>query len=328
MDMTRRAKIKDMVMTYAHAAHFDDEKEIDKLVDELEPLSDEEVITRSVVIIGRFADTGRISREDVVDNVDKLLAIAPDKFKNVEDLIGLFKDLKRKNMIHAATSNEENHRLVMETFDKFNEMLDGQYLDCYYTGGLMGYIITGTPLERYHGDLDILINEEELETLKKIVESNPDFTFESHMEGKEEHGHEFAIRYKNSPMTIGLFLFTRERDGTMVNKSYYYDRDSHDMMCIEEVHDAEFSSKAFETTERMHNGKPYKIMSLEYMYALKSTSYRDKDLYDAKLIEPHVNLDEAKEMIKKKNPVYEERVIVGSGVVKDIASELEMKKKK
>lgn len=328
MDISRKEKIKDAVYTYAKEAHFDNEAELNRLIDSLEPLSDEEIVTKIVIVLGRFVDSGRLSREAVVDNVDKILAIAPDKYKDIDDLLGLFKGLKEKNMIYTATSTEENHRLVMETFDKFNELLAGQYLDCYYTGGLMGYIITDTPLERYHSDLDMMVNEEELMTLKKIVESNPDFTLECYMDGKEDNGHEFGIRYKNSPMTIGLFLFTREKDGSITNKSYYYDRETHDLMCKEEARDVEFSSRAFEHEEREYNGNPYKIMGLEYMYALKATSYREKDLYDAKLIEPHVDMEVTERMKVIRHPVYEDRVIVGSGIVKNLITEMQMEKKK
>lgn len=35
----------------------------------------------------------------------------------------------------------ENHKLVLEAFDKFNELI-GTLFDCFYTGGLMGYLVT------------------------------------------------------------------------------------------------------------------------------------------------------------------------------------------
>lgn len=328
MENSRKARIRDMVSSYARAAHFDNEEEINKLVDQLETLSDEEVVTKTVILIGRMLDSKRISREDVIDNVDKVLAIAPDKYKSIEDLLDLFKHIKQQNMLYTATTVEENHRLVMETFDKFNGLLEGQYLDCYYTGGLMGYIITDTPLERYHSDLDVLVNEEDLLALKKLVDSNPDFSFDCHMDGKGDNGHEFVVRYKDSPMAIGLFLFTRDRDGTLVNKSYYYDKDSRDLMCKAEYRDEELSESAFEKEERIYKEHPYKIMGLEYMYALKASSYRDKDLYDAKLIEPRVDVERGKELIKHVDPIYEERVIVGGGVVKNLIDEMEVQKKK
>lgn len=40
------------------------------------------------------------------------------------------------NIIHPEISLAENHQLIIEVFDKYNELIQGQF-DCYYTGGLM-----------------------------------------------------------------------------------------------------------------------------------------------------------------------------------------------
>ena len=48
-----------------------------------------------------------------------------------------------------------------------------------------GYIATENSLERYHGDLDLFINEKNLITLKELVDNSEDFKFVSNMNHKE-----------------------------------------------------------------------------------------------------------------------------------------------
>ena len=38
------------------------------------------------------------------------------------------------------------------------------------------------------------------------------------MDNKEENGHEFKIQYKETPMSIGLFLFERKPNDEIVIK--------------------------------------------------------------------------------------------------------------
>lgn len=49
----------------------------------------------------------------------------------------------------------------------------------------MGYLASVHELERYHGDLDLFINEKNLITLKELVDNSEDFKFVSNMNHKE-----------------------------------------------------------------------------------------------------------------------------------------------
>lgn len=82
-------------------------------------------------------------------------------------------------------SFSENHQLVLEAFEQFNQLLQMNFDGCY-TGGLMGYIAIGHKLERYHSDLDLFINESELLKLKQLVDKSEDFNFVSNMNHKEK----------------------------------------------------------------------------------------------------------------------------------------------
>ena len=49
-----------------------------------------------------------------------------------------------------------------------------------------GYLATVHELERYHGDLDLFINEKNLITLKKLVDNSEDFKFVENQDVNEE----------------------------------------------------------------------------------------------------------------------------------------------
>lgn len=151
-----------------------------------------------------------------------ILNLNPDRYKTPDDLVGRLKWLREMNMEYPKMPITENHRLVLETFDKFNKLI-GDHFDCFYTGGLMGYLATGKKLERYHGDLDLLINEQQLSVLKELIDTTEDFEFVSNMGDKEENGHEYKVVYKKTPMSIGLFLFERNNDQSITTKEYYYE---------------------------------------------------------------------------------------------------------
>ena len=194
------------------------------------------------------------------------------------------------NLEHPQMPLGQNHELVIKVFDKFNELIQGKF-DCYYTGGLMGYLATGHELERYHGDLDLFINEKQLITLKELVDNNEDFKFVSNMNHKEINGHEYKVVYRDTPMSIGLFLFERKNDMSITKKEYYFEnQDVNGELLVDECHfSPEYTEMCFPNQVREHNGSTYRMMSLESIYNAKKNS-RPKDRYDASIIKDKVDI--------------------------------------
>ena len=87
---------------------------------------------------------------------------------------------KSLNISNQKMSLEENHQTILEIFNAFNGLLKNNF-DCYYTGGLMFFIRNGGTLERYHNDLDIFVNENQLLDLKHIIDESDNFEFISNM---------------------------------------------------------------------------------------------------------------------------------------------------
>ena len=208
-------------------------------------------------------------------------------------------------MTDLQVSLSDNHRLVIEAFDKFNQII-GTKFDAYYTGGLMGYLATNHPLERYHSDLDLFINEKQLHSLYELINESDEFEFISNMNNKEENGHEFKIQYKETPMSIGLFLFERKPNDEIVIKEYYHkDKNPSEELLVNEKHLApNYAKMVFSNDIRLHNNIPYRMQSLESIYNAKKNS-RPKDRYDASIIKDSVDLMVDYQLDTQKQDNYE-----------------------
>lgn len=290
MNEIQKEQIKNAVYTFASLCNINDKRRCDDWINYLSNMNIDDVMDNIIVTISDMVSRGALKQDDVFSNVELLTEINKEKYSSKDELLKRLSWLKSMNMEHPQIPLSENHRLVLDAFDKFNQII-GTNFDAYYTGGLMGYLATDHPLERYHGDLDLFINEEQLESLYELMSQSEDFEFISNMDHKEENGHEFKIQYNGTPMSIGLFLFERKPDNEIVIKEYFHrDNNPDNELLVNEQHLApEYAKMIFSDQVREHNGLPYKMQSLESIYNAKKNS-RPKDRYDASIIKDSVDL--------------------------------------
>ena len=289
MDKTKKELVKDIVYKFAELSKITDTKMCDNLVEKLLNLDTDDSIDTILVSLNSLLNRKILSVDDILSNVNLILSLNPDKYHSTDDLIARLNWIKSMNLEYPKMPLAENHRLVLETFDRFNELIKTNF-DCFYTGGLMGYLATEHPLERYHGDLDLFINEDQLFALYKLVQNSDDFEFVSNMNHKEVNGHEYKVTYKDTPMSIGLFLFSRLPNHEIVLKEYYYpNQDSNQDLYVNEHHlSGKYASMMFSNQIREHNGTFYKMQTLESIYNSKKNS-RPKDRYDETIIQDFVD---------------------------------------
>ena len=306
MNELQKEKVSKIVYNFANLLNVDNEENINSLINSLYSMDINDVIDFFIVRIYDLLDSKRITMDNVKSNMELLTSLS-DKYKSMDDLINRLNWLKSMNMIYTKMPLTENHELVLETFDKFNELIGTDY-DTYYTGGLMGYLATNRPLERYHSDLDLFINEDELEDLYRLVKDSEDFEFISNMDNKEPQGHEFKIQFRDTPMSIGLFLFERKDDNEIVIKEYYHkDNNPEEELLVDEQHlMPEYARLIYGENIGEHNGLLYRVQSLESIYNLKKGS-RPKDQYDANIIKGYIDLDIDSRLDELKKYNYEEK---------------------
>ena len=286
MNELQKEKVKKLVYYFVNLVNMSDKNIIDDLIKKLCNMNEDDCIDYIIVSLNDLVTNRQLSEVDIFMNMELITSISK-KYDSKQKLMDRLEFLKSMNMMYPKMTLSENHKLVIEVFDKFNKLI-GINFDAYYTGGLMGFIATNHPLERYHGDLDLLINESQLEELYELVSQSDEFEFISNMSHKEQKGHEFKIQYKGTPMSIGLFLFERKEDNEIVIKEYYY---SNDELLVNENHlSSEYAKRVFVDIIRYHNNIPYRMQSLESIYNIKKNS-RPKDKYDANIIKDYIDKD-------------------------------------
>lgn len=289
MDKTKKELLKDIVYKFAELSKITDTKMCDNLIEKLSNLETDDSIDTILVSLHSLLDRKALSVDDILSNLNLILPLNPDKYHSAYDLIARLNWIKTMNLEYPKMPLAENHKLVIETFDKFNELIQTNF-DCFYTGGLMGYLATEHPLERYHGDLDLFINEDQLFNLYELVKNSDDFKFVSNMDHKDVNDHEYKITYKDTPMSIGLFLFSRLPNQEIVLKKYYYpNQDPRQDLHVDEHHlSGKYAAMMFSNQIREHNGTSYKMQTLESIYNSKKNS-RPKDKYDANIIQDFID---------------------------------------
>lgn len=321
--------IYELVNIFARKINITNQDEINNIIDKLCSMDINDSIDYILVLLNDLLIRRIITKDDIYENAHFIIKLNQEKYNSVNDLIERLNYIKGMNMEYPSMPLSENHKLIIEAFDSFNKLINGKF-DCYYTGGLMCYIATNRKLERYHGDLDLLINEQQLVDLKALVDSSDNFEFISNMEHKEVSGHEYKIVYKDTMMSIGLFLFERQADNSITTKEYYIEhKDGNRQIFVDEHHlSKNYTDMSYSNLIRYHNNYPYKMVSLERIYNAKK-NLRPKDSHDAETIKNDIDMmiDYNLDVERKNNFDIRHKVCIQS-VIHEIESSIKKENNK
>lgn len=224
-----------------------------------------------------------------IQNIDKNLYPTPEK------LLERLKWLDDMELKYTETGLSQNHKEVMEIFDKFNIMLHRSNIEHYYTSGILPYLLSNTPLQRYHHDIDIFVN---LNNLKQLEETSAEYGFNFirkigfRPDGIKRRIIKMYYNKYNIPLTI--FMYCKTQDGYIVQKEFIYDEDNNlsveDMYNTPKCVDLSFSDKI-----NYHNNIPYKAITMEALYECKE-GLRKKDIYDCAIMKKYVDSEKLKQL--------------------------------
>lgn len=292
--MIKKEKICNLINTLAkiyNERHSEKiaESMINQIVEDLSGFDTETIMDSLILRIVKRIDTWVFTRDEILSNVKLLLEIDPENFKNTEDLINRYNYLKTiwldtvKITKNCSEILKENHKNVVEVFDNFNKLIENltkEWLDYYYTWWLVGYLWTNINLQRYHGDIDIYLNVDDLEKLKIFIQKNWNswFKFIDNIKNKWKHWHEYMIQYWNNPILIGLFLFKKSEEGKISRIEYDFDWNWEVIATESQMKNIEIEDWEFKNTK-------YKRQSLKSLYDSKKDSSRLKDKYDIRILE-------------------------------------------
>lgn len=295
-NMERKEKIYRLISTLAKIYNEKNpekitESKINQLVEDLSRFDAETIMDSLILRIMDWINTWEITRDEVLSNLELLLDIDPENFKSIEDLINRHNYLKMiwldkvKITKNCSEILKENHEHIYELFDNFNILVNNQllsWLDYWYTWWLVGYLWTDSALKRYHWDVDIYLNVEDLERLKWFIEDHKElgFRFIDNLKNKGTHGHEYMIMYKDNPLHIWLFLFRKKND-TRIERIEY------DLSSEWELLETVSWEFPYEVETWEYNTRQYRRESLQSLIEYKKNSTRPKDKYDVKILEKY-----------------------------------------
>ena len=284
-----------------------EEERIDKLVDELLKLNNKEIIDSlaiRVLVLYENDNSKLLESLMLIRNLD------PTVYDSWKDIIKNAEINKATNHRPGDLSVEENHRLIDDTLVQVCNKLNALRVDYYVVGALSSFIGTNTPLFRYHGDIDFMVSEEDLDKVRVALEGT-DYVFEdnrlhnkkTHKEGENHTSgeHEVIANHKDNEFHLGFFLFKRNPDNSLTIREYYMDKGEPYVLerhMPKELVELEYTNK---TTE--YKGTRFRTSTPESVLAKKEYTRHGKDLLDIKALSDKVDRNKMEEAKKYKTTV-------------------------
>ena len=191
---------------------------------------------------------------------------------------------------------DENHTLIYKIFDAYNKMLNENNIEYYYTSGILAYLLAEKELERYHHDLDVFINMENLRKLEQICNSYG-FSFERKIGDRGDSTKRVMLKmyYQDIiDIPITVFMYVREKDGSILQKDYFFNECQEEL--VEYIHNSPVISKlSFSETPKIHNNIRYYSITPEALFLCK-TGNRPKDIYDCTVFKDIVDMEKLKKL--------------------------------
>lgn len=228
--------------------------------------------------------------------IEKLSMIASEYNIPIDDLFKRYKWLKDMKINPNEIHLEENHQQIYEIFDEYNKMLDENNIEHYYTSGILSYLLVDKELERYHHDLDIFINMEDLTKLEQVC-NDYNFSFERKIGDREDGTKRIMLKmyYKDEiDIPITVFMYVREKDNSIIQKDYFIDKNG--QSCVEYIYNSpSISELSFSNCPKFHNGIKYYSITPEALFLCKSDN-RPKDIYDCAVFKHIIDINKLKKL--------------------------------
>lgn len=185
----------------------------------------------------------------------------------------------------------EHHKMLLDYFSLINKILHDNDIDYFHASGFMCYLLVGRVLERYHHDIDLYVNIEDIDKIKTIFNNDKlQLIHTCEKNNKDVFRHGYKIENSIYDIPIWLSFYKRLTNGTIymqeyyqnINGTYYTKENYNSPLCCE-----------LSLVKHYYNGTPFNSLSLEALYVSKNGN-RKKDVFDCKIIEKFVNKNQIK----------------------------------
>ncbi len=278
------------------------EDRIDNLVEELVDLMDTKDIMDALAL--KATNIYQNDNKKLLQSLEIIRELDPTIYPDWKGLLETAEINKATNHRPGDLGLKENHQLIDETLVEVCNKLNASRVDYYVVGALSSFIGTGTPLFRYHEDIDFMVAEEDLDKVRAALEGT-DYVFEDNRlhnkkirkpgENHTSGEHEVIAHHKANEFHLGFFLFKRNPDNSLTIREYYMENGEPQVLerhMPKELVDLEYNSK---TTE--YKGTRFRTSTPESVYAKKLYTRHEKDLLDISNLRKKIDqtkIDEAK----------------------------------
>lgn len=212
-----------------------------------------------------------------------------------------------KNEIEGNMELSENHKLISKTLIEITKLFNEYGIDYYLVGALPCYIKIGGELTRYHDDIDIMINENDIPKIVELLnilgyefqdDRFPSIARCMEMQQKKPP-HTVMAQNPNNEFHIGFFCFRREIDESITMREYSSSIQEGKVIVdvLERRTTPELTRLQYEEEPIFYGGSSFKMSSLESVYNIKQHTARPKDVYDIQNFAAHVNKEKVKQLL-------------------------------
>lgn len=299
-------KIKNVIDAMSKIVSINDEKK-QELINKYSGMNDAEVIKE----LAQFSYQFFKEKQELYDYALTIIRnINPQICSSIEEMKTILNKMF-SNEIEGNMSLKQNHTLVNESLVTITKLLNENGIDYYIVGALPCFIKTGQPLFRYHDDIDIMVNEDNLDKLSQIVASigykfNDDRfpTYERFQEmGKNKPPHTILAQNPNNEFHLGFFTFKRDFDNsiTMTEYSHRIENDKVIVDLLERKFDQIGTFLRYDDIPIEYLGSSFKTSTIESVYNLKSYMRRPKDITDMQKLEAFVDPQKLEKLKRHSN---------------------------
>ncbi len=283
------------------------EEKKSELIAKLSLLSEADVIKELSQIVYRVLGN---NEEMYSYCLEVIRNINPDICPTVEEMKGRLSKMF-SNEVEGNMSLEENHQLVNESIVKFTSLFNQYGIDYYIVGALPCFLKTGQPLFRYHDDIDIMINEDDIPKVAEIIElSGYDFhddrfpsleRFQQMEQNKPPHT--VLAQNPNNEFHLGFFTFRREQDNSITMREYSHHLENGEVAVdvLERQSDPIGTKLRYDDIPTEYMGTAFRTSTIESVYSLKGYTRRPKDITDMQKLEPYIDKQKLEQLRQHPN---------------------------
>lgn len=287
-------KLKNTIETLCRVVNVQEDKK-QELINKCSNLSETEVIKELSQIAYRVL---RNNEEMYNCCLEVIRNINPGICPSVEEMKTLLSKMF-SNEVEGNMSLEENHRLVNESIVKFTTLFNQYAIDYYIVGALPCFLKTGQQLFRYHDDIDIMINEDDIPKVAEIIQlSGYEFhddrfpSLERYQEMEQSKPpHTVLAQNPNNEFHLGFFTFKREQDNSITIREYSHRLEEGEVVVdvLERQYDQIGTELRYDGNPTEYMGATFRTGTIESVYELKGYTRRPKDITDMQKLEPFID---------------------------------------